>query len=83
MRTLPVRKDRRSTHFCFLPRFSAEYNLPNIMLTTFFAYYHENLAFLPITFKPRQGGKNSIDLVKICKIGWQALGDFRAFKQAM
>lgn len=79
----PYRLMKTSVLARYMPRFSAEYNLPNIMLTTFFAYYHENLAFLPITFKPRQGGKNSIDLVKICKIGWKALGDFRAFKQAM
>lgn len=67
----------------YMPRFSPEYNLPNIMLTTFFAYYREKVQFLTITFKPRQGGTNSIDLMKICKIGWHALGDFRNFKRSM
>lgn len=67
----------------YMPRFSPDYNLPNIMLTTFFAYYQEKVTFLPISFKPRQGGTNSIDLRKICKIGWHALGDFRRFKGGM
>lgn len=67
----------------YMPRFSPDYNLPNIMLTTFFAYYQEKVIFLPISFKPRQGGTNSIDLRKICKIGWHALGDFRRFKGGM
>lgn len=79
----PYRLMKTSVLARYITRFSPEYNLPNIMLTTFFAYYHEKLAFLPITFKPRQGGKNSIDLIKICKIGWRALGDFHAFKRSM
>ena len=27
--------------------------------------------------KPRQGGVNSINMKRIFKIGWKALGDFR------
>ena len=29
------------------------------------------------TSKPRQGGTNSINMKRIFKIGWKALGDFR------
>lgn len=54
-----------------------DFNLPNVMLTTFFAYYNENIKFMPITFKPRQGGVNSINIKKICKIGWKAIFDFK------
>ena len=68
---------------CFLGRFKEDYNLPNIMLTTFYAYYHENYCFRDISFKPRQGGVNSINIPKIVKIGWKALGDFRSFKKGM
>ena len=32
--------------------------------------------YLPITFRPRQGGVNSINMKKICKIGKQAVIDF-------
>lgn len=67
----------------YMDRFDADYNLPNIMLTTFFAYYKEKIAFREISFKPRQAGTNSINIPKIIKIGWKALGDFRSFKKNM
>ena len=67
----------------YIGRFEEDYNLPNIMLTTFYASYHENYNFVDISFKPRQGGVNSINIPKIVKIGWKALGDFRKFKKAM
>ena len=67
----------------YVGRFREDYNLPNVMLTTFFAYYKENYTLRVITFKPRQGGKNSINIKKIIKIGWAALADFRAFKREM
>lgn len=60
-----------------------DFNIPNIMFTTYFAYYKENIRFLPITFKPRQGGTNSINIKKICKIGWNAIGDFKELKKEM
>ena len=67
----------------YVGRFEEDYNLPNIMLTTFYAYYHENYCFRDISFKPRQGGVNSINIKKIFKIGWKALGDFRRFKKTL
>ena len=57
------------------------YNLPNVMLTTYFAYFHEKLKFIDISFKPRQGGTNSINLKQIAKIGWEALGDFVSLRK--
>lgn len=56
-----------------LPR---DFNLPNIMFTTYFVYFKEKVLFLPISFQPRKAGKNSINLKKIIKIGWKAIGDF-------
>ena len=67
----------------YLYKMRSDYNLPNIMMTTYFAYYHEKIRFIPITFKPRQGGVNSINIPKIVKIGWKALGDFRELKREM
>lgn len=60
-----------------------DYNLPNIMLTTYFVYYQENVLFKEISFKERQGGKNSIDICAIIKIGLNALRDFRNFRKKM
>ncbi len=67
----------------YIKRLPVNYNLPNIMFTTFFSYYKENICFKEVSFKPRQGGKNSINLKKIFKIGWKALKDFRGFKKEM
>ena len=67
----------------FIDFFAPDYNLPNIMLTTFFVYYRERTAFREISFKPRQGGVNSINVKKIFLIGFHALGDFKSFKKEM
>ena len=60
-----------------------DYNLPNIMMTTYFVYYKETVDFREISFKPRQAGVNSVNIPIIIKIGWKALGDFRRFKKDM
>ena len=65
----------------YLPLMPEHYNLPNVMLTTFFAYYNEKIKFLHVTFKPRQGGVNSINLKKIIRIGMQAVKDFCEIKR--
>ena len=79
----PFRLMRADTVKKYLYRMDPDYNLPNIMMTTFFAYYHEKMRFRKITFRPRQAGVNSVNIPKIVKIGWKALGDFRAFKKEM
>lgn len=63
-----------------LSRMPVDFNLPNVMLTTYFAYFHENIKFIDITFKPRQGGKNSINVKKIISIGMKAIRDFSYLK---
>ena len=67
----------------YIDRLPKDYNLPNIMLTTYFAYYKENIKFNVISFKPRQGGVNSINIKKIIKIGIKAIKDFRNFRKGM
>lgn len=67
----------------YLYKMDKEYNLPNIMLTTYYAKYKEKLTFREITFKPRTAGVNSVNIPRIVKIGWKALGDFRNFKKDM
>lgn len=46
------------------------------MLTNYFAFFHERVRFIGITFNPRQGGNNSINIKSIVKIGLLAMGDF-------
>lgn len=65
----------------YIRKMPENFNLPNVMLTTYFIYFHERVKFIEITFKPRQAGKNSIDLKKIAKIGWNALKDFKELRK--
>ena len=67
----------------YLYKMERNYNLPNIMLTTYFVYHHEKCRFIPISFKSRQTGVNSINIRKIIAIGWKALGDFWKFRKHM
>ena len=65
----------------YIRKLPQDFNIPNIMFTTYFVYFNEKVKFIPISFKPRQGGKNSINLKKIIKIGLKAVGDFRRLKK--
>ena len=79
----PFRLMKTSVVQKYLGRLPEDYNLPNIMLTTYFSYYHETIIFKKITFKSRHGGVNSINIPKIIKIGWKSLYDFHIFKKEM
>lgn len=67
----------------YLPSVPENFNLSNVMLTVLFVNGKEKIRFLPITFRPRQGGVNSINLKRITKIGIQAVKDFRRIKKTM
>ena len=72
----PFRLMKTSLLEKYISRLPKDFNIPNIMFTTYFVYFHEKVKFIEITFKPRQGGVNSVNVNKIIKIGWKALGDF-------
>lgn len=65
----------------YIHKLPYDYNIPNIIMTVYFVHYNERVIFKEISFKPRQAGKNSINLYKITKIGMQALKDFHNFKK--
>lgn len=79
----PFRLMRREIVEKYCAKMPVDFNLPNVMLTTYFAHFHEKIIFIEISFKPRQGGKNSINAKKIIKIGWKAIGDFLYLKKHM
>lgn len=79
----PFRLMKTSTVNKYISRLPENYNLPNIMLTTYFSYYKENICFKEISFKPREKGTNSINIKKIIKIGFESLKDFKNFKLEM
>ena len=59
------------------------FNLSNVMISVIFAKKQLPVRYIPITFRPRQGGVNSINLKKICKIGRQAVRDFREMNRKL
>ncbi len=67
----------------YIKRIPDDFNLPNIILTMFYVYYSEKCSFIPISFRPRQGGKNSMNIAKIIKIGSKAVRDFNEIKREM
>ena len=79
----PFRLMKTSTVSKYISRFTDDYNLPNIMLSTFFTYYKEKVDFKEISFKPRVAGKTSINIKGIFGIGMKALKDFRMFKRCL
>ncbi len=60
-----------------LARVPERFNLPNVLISVYGVKHKKKILFIPITFKPRQGGVNSINLRKIFKIGKKAIRDFR------
>lgn len=72
----PFRLMKTSLVKKYISKLPHDFNLPNAMFTTYFAYFNERITFRDITFKPGQGGVNSINIRKIFKIGFKTLKDF-------
>ncbi|HIV25185.1 MAG TPA: glycosyltransferase family 2 protein [Candidatus Scatomonas pullistercoris] len=68
MQIQPLRQNLR-----LIPK---DFGLSNVLLSVLYAKRKLPVLYLPITFRPRQGGVNSINLKRIFRIGRQALGDF-------
>ncbi|MBQ7587055.1 MAG: glycosyltransferase family 2 protein [Lachnospiraceae bacterium] len=54
-----------------------DFFLSNVLITVLFTKHLRRIKYIPITFRPRQGGVNSINLKRIFRIGKQSLRDFR------
>lgn len=59
------------------------FNLSNVLISVIYAKKKLKVKYIPITFRPRQGGKNSINLKKIFGIGIQAVQDFREINRTL
>jgi len=66
-----------------LPKIPKDHNLANVLLTVLFTKAKKKMRYIPITFRPRQGGVNSINLRKIVRIGIKAVKDFYQLKGAI
>lgn len=60
-----------------------KFNLSNVILSVIYAKKGMSVKYVPITFKPRQGGINSITIKKIFKIGIRAVQDFRKINKTL
>lgn len=58
-----------------------DYFLCNVAISAIAKKWDYKIGWYPITFRPRQGGVNSINMKRIMKIGWKALGDFRTINR--
>lgn len=79
----PYRLMKRELLERYIPKVPKDFNLSNVMLTVLFIDNGEKVEFIPITFRPRQGGVNSINVRKIIKIGIRAINDFVMIKRNM
>ena len=59
-----------------LKRIPSGFFLSNVLMTVIYEKHHLYVEYIPITFRPRQAGKNSINMKRIIKIGRQAFADF-------
>jgi len=54
----------------------SNHNLTNVLLTVFYHKKGKKIKYRNVTFRPRQGGVNSINFKRIVGIGWKAVQDF-------
>lgn len=53
-----------------------DFNLSNVIISVIYAKAKKKVKYIPITFRARQGGVNSINMKKIFVIGKKAIKDF-------
>ncbi len=79
----PYRLIRADTLKQYIELIPEGFNLSNVLLTVIFHKKGCRVKYVPITFRPRQGGVNSINMKKIIKIGKQALSDFKKLNEVI
>lgn len=79
----PFRLMKAETLKKYIGLIPKDFNLSNVILSVVYVKKGCSVKFIPITFRPRQGGVNSINLKKIFVIGRKALSDFRQINKAL
>ena len=77
----PFRLMKAKTLEQYIKLIPKEYFLTNVLISVIYQKKKCRVKYLPITFRPRQGGINSINLKRIQKIGRQAWHDFRVIRK--
>lgn len=60
-----------------------DFNLSNVILSVIYLKKGYKVKYIPITFRQRQGGVNSINLKRIFRIGKKALNDFKRINKKL
>ena len=79
----PYRLMKAETMQQYLGLIPENFNLSNVLLTVIYHKKGCKVKYIPITFRPRQGGVNSINMKKIFGIGRQALSDFKKLNEVI
>ncbi|MDO5574468.1 MAG: glycosyltransferase family 2 protein [bacterium] len=79
----PFRLLKKETLAQYIDKVPENFNLSNVLISVIYIKNELKVKYIPITFRPRQGGVNSINLPKICKIGRQAFKDFRDINRSL
>lgn len=79
----PYRLMKAETLKRYMDLIPESFNLSNVLISVVFVKKKCKVAWLPITFLARQGGKNSLNPKKIFAIGLKALRDFRKMNKIL
>lgn len=79
----PFRLMKAETLKNYISLIPDDFNLSNVILSVIYVKKGCKVEYIPITFRPRQGGVNSINLKKIFKIGKKAIKDFGEINKAL
>lgn len=79
----PYRLMKREKLSKYIEKLPKGFSIPNIMLTTYYLYYKDALQFIDVSFKPREKGNNSINIIKIVKIGIKSVSEFYKLRKDM
>lgn len=77
----PFRLMRASKLALLLKEVPRDFFLANVLISVLAVSEKMRTRWIPITFKPRQGGVNSINLRRITKIGLKSIKDLRKIKR--
>lgn len=79
----PFRLMKVSTLKKYIDLIPKDFNLSNVIISVIYSRKNCKVLSMPVTFRPRQGGVNSINMKRIIRIGKQALKDFKVINQSL
>lgn len=79
----PYRLMRRDTLQEVLQYVPEDFHLSNVLISVLYSKGPYRVKYLPITFRPRQGGVNSVNFRKIFRIGRQAWKEFCRIEKSL